>query len=645
MKKTTCDPNRHVPVAVLLALLALCASFPLILLDRAPVAQAQGPQANVACDPRGMVLVHYEKIKLGLRQEDVPRAPQPRGRWYEESITLLFDIKGDELICLSSRLDGLGPIWVDDAAQMFIKNEPSGVENEWEFNFYDIKTGLIKKDVPAQDLTRKFGRGTPHIIRTVLWDYHAPEYGNSNLYLIIYRRPTPTPTNTFTPTATRTFTPTPTATPTSLFPILISSVSPTTVEQGRPFTLTAEIIPHVPLQRLTAEATIKAGGGGILQEKIVFTKQEFAEKPNLFVAKFAPIEKIGIYYLTLHVEGTGHDGIVYGKDNRLDKTVELRVVERSLPIWISSISPTTVEQGRPFTVTAEIVPRISLQRITSQATIRAGGGGIVGKTQVLTKQEYADKSNIFAASFDPIEQMGTYVLIVHVEAVGQDGAVYGKDNELDKTLELVVVEPGYWLIVRTASLAGLALLVLLLLLRYSLSPKPQGGFVLATSIFGRASNQYYDFKNRSVWRRLLIPSKVYASEIGLGSFYVIAEWRVGRRPGWPFILQEQTYLVALVDGLSLGGKLLTPQMGWNQSWLRFQVSRFVRYLKEVKSQRRLRPYMSGTERPPGEPSQELLVENLVLMAGSNSYKYQSQPPDQKTAVTGGFRPFTPFGSR
>jgi hypothetical protein len=336
MKKTTSDPNRGVSVAVLLVLLALCTSLSLMLPSRALVAWAQGPQENVPCDSRGMVLVHYEKIKL--EEKNVPGAPQARGKWFEDSITLLFDIKGDELICLSSKLDGLGPIWVDDAIQMFIKG-PGGVEQEWPYNFYKEITkerGEIDTNVPSQDLTRKFGRGTPHIIRTVLWDYHPPYYGNSNLYLIVYRRPTPTPTSTFTPiptsTPTRTFTPAPTQTftplptptrtplPTPPIPATIARLEvpcePTDggcqasglsfqsifsrIEQGRPFTFTVPIDPNPLIQLQTEYASVTDCEGAVVVERIDLAKQK---NTNIYAGQVPGIAQTGAYSLTVSVQG------------------------------------------------------------------------------------------------------------------------------------------------------------------------------------------------------------------------------------------------------------------------------------------------------------------------------------------------------
>lgn len=333
MNKTT--RNAHSGISFLIVSFAIGLGTCLSLMSFAHQAQAQEP--DTLCAPRNYPPSFMRELVPLVRQSE--SAPQARGIFVNRAETISFELSGDETICISSTPDGRGVLEVDDRLEIEV-TDVNGVTRYWQHDFYDPnKRGPGLGGIspyPAQEITRKFGRGDFNVIRIVLRDFFPPWYSASPILVIIWGPP-PTLTPTITPTLGPTLTSTPSLTPPTktaipsptptprfnyefknpyifsfLFGNPVGSPSITQpfqfalapVEQGRPFTVTVDVSLQEPFQVSQVSGIVTDFEGDPIQDPVILSRQR---KDN-YIGTFPGINQIGAYSMTLTLEATEPSG-------------------------------------------------------------------------------------------------------------------------------------------------------------------------------------------------------------------------------------------------------------------------------------------------------------------------------------------------
>lgn len=138
---------------------------------------------------------------------EIPEQPSQSGERTFYTTTVAIHYQAGEQVLLSSTLDGAGPIFTDDTAQL--ASLPSGQVWAHDFRSPD-RTKVLP--LPVQDVTHLFVPGLNHLT-FFTQDRTQPVFSTQSYYLL-FAKACATPTATPVPTLTATPTPWPSATPT-----------------------------------------------------------------------------------------------------------------------------------------------------------------------------------------------------------------------------------------------------------------------------------------------------------------------------------------------------------------------------------------------------------------------------------------------
>ena len=120
---------------------------------------------------------------------------------------------------------------------------------------------------------------------------------------------------------------------------------------------------------------------------------------------------------------------------------QLPVPTAQLLVDVKSVDfPSEIEQGQPFTVSVDIVTRVTISTMAVSGTVRNARDKIADPIQegIVFVQR---PSGNWLGPISPISQAGTYSLTVHIEGKKPDGENFGKDGSQDQIEGFQVLEP------------------------------------------------------------------------------------------------------------------------------------------------------------------------------------------------------------